>query len=78
MSNDQGNTHAQSRQSDKKPTYYIKQFARPRGAPSWVIYERLESGTGGVYQIRAVCVCYNESTALRIMRLLITDDAGNV
>jgi hypothetical protein len=48
--------------------YYVKQLTRTHGAPNWVVYERTEKGT------RAVCLCYEESDARRIMRLLIQDD----
>jgi hypothetical protein len=49
--------------------YYIKEINRTHGAPNWAIYERTEAGT------HAVCLCYDEQLARRIMRLLLSDDA---
>ena len=58
--------------------YYIKELHRTAppaggtarfGAPNWVVYERIDKGA------RTVCLCYEQSTAEHILRLLISDDA---
>jgi hypothetical protein len=53
--------------SNKKPRYYVKRVDRGAGAPNWAIYERLPHGNV------AVCLCYTESMARHIMRLLAAD-----
>jgi hypothetical protein len=60
-----------SKDKDNIPTkYYVKHLDRAKGAigaygaPNWCIYERLPQGSN------AVCQCYDEAMAQRIIGLL--------